>query len=98
MDLQTAIVSIYTKGDSDLVRRAAAVLKEAREHRLSVIHVQVGFHPGLPEIGLRNPLLSAIKNSLQQQTKMSIKASRRFCALHESARGRPVNNTHSEEG
>jgi nicotinamidase-related amidase len=37
MDLQTAIVSIYTKGDSDLIRRAAAVLKEAREHRLSVI-------------------------------------------------------------
>jgi nicotinamidase-related amidase len=67
MDLQTAIVSIYTKGDSDLIRRAAAVLKEAREHRLSVIHVQVGFRPGLPEISLRNPLLSAIKNSVQHQ-------------------------------
>jgi nicotinamidase-related amidase len=67
MDLQTAIVSIYTKGDSDLIRRAAAVLKEAREQRLSVIHVQVGFRPGLPEISLRNPLLSAIKNSVQHQ-------------------------------
>jgi nicotinamidase-related amidase len=67
MDLQTAIVSIYTKGDSDLIRRAAAVLKEAREHRLSVIHVEVGFRPGFPEISLRNPLLSAIKNSVQHQ-------------------------------
>jgi nicotinamidase-related amidase len=67
MDLQTAIVSIYAKGDSDLLTRAAAVLKAAREHRLSVIHVRVGFRPGLPEISLRNPLLSAIKNSVQHQ-------------------------------
>jgi nicotinamidase-related amidase len=67
MDLQTAIVSIYTKSDPDLTTRAGAVLKEAREHRLSVIHVQVGFRPGLPEISLRNPLLSAIKNSVQHQ-------------------------------
>jgi nicotinamidase-related amidase len=67
MDLQTAIVSIYAKGDSDLITRAANVLKEAREHRLTAIHVQVGFRPGLPEISLRNPLLSAIKNSVQHQ-------------------------------
>jgi nicotinamidase-related amidase len=67
MDLQTAIVSIYAKGDSDLITRAANVLREAREHRLTAIHVQVGFRPGLPEISLRNPLLSAIKNSVQQQ-------------------------------
>jgi nicotinamidase-related amidase len=67
MDLQTAIVSIYAKGDSDLITRAAKVLKEAREHRLTAIHVQVGFRPGLPEISLRNPLLSAIKNSVQHQ-------------------------------
>jgi nicotinamidase-related amidase len=66
-DLQTAIVSIYAKDDSDLITRAANVLKEAGEHRLTAIHVQVGFRPGLPEISLRNPLLSAIKNSVQQQ-------------------------------
>jgi nicotinamidase-related amidase len=67
MDLQTAIVSIYTHGDCDLITRAAAVLKEARKHRLSVIHVQLAFRPGLPEVSLRNPLLSAIKNSVQHQ-------------------------------
>jgi nicotinamidase-related amidase len=67
MDLQAAIVSIYTKGDSELVARAADVLKEAREHGLTVIHIQVGFRPGLPEISLRNPLLCAIKNSIQHQ-------------------------------
>ena len=67
MDLQTAIVSIYAKGDSGLITRASNVLKEAGEHRLTAIHVQVGFRPGLPEISLRNPLLSAIKNSVQHQ-------------------------------
>jgi nicotinamidase-related amidase len=67
MDLQTAIVSIYTQGEADFVTRAAGVLKAARDHRLSVFHVQVGFRPGLPEISSRNPLFSAIKNSLQHQ-------------------------------
>ena len=64
MDLQTAIVSIYAKGDFGLITRAANVLKEAREHRLTPIPVRVGFRPGLAEISLRNPLLSAIKNSV----------------------------------
>ena len=67
MDLQTAIVSIYTKGEQDLLTRAASVLKSARDHRLSVFHVQVGFRPGLPEVSSRNPLFSAIKNSVQHQ-------------------------------
>ncbi|HEY3988936.1 MAG TPA: isochorismatase family cysteine hydrolase [Acidobacteriaceae bacterium] len=67
MDLQTAIVSIYTKGQPGLLTGAAGVLKKAREQGLNVIHVQVGFRPGFPEISLRNPLLSAIKTSLQHQ-------------------------------
>ena len=67
MDLQTAIVSIYMKGEQDLLTRAASVLKTARDHGLSVFHVQVGFRPGLPEISSRNPLFSAIKNSVQHQ-------------------------------
>jgi nicotinamidase-related amidase len=67
MDLQTAIVSIYAKGQADLLSRAAGVLKKARDQGLTVIHVQVGFRPGLPEISPRNPLFSAIKNSVQHQ-------------------------------
>ena len=50
MDLQTAIVSIYTKNQPDLVTRAAGVLKKGRDFGLSVFHVQVGFRPGLPEM------------------------------------------------
>jgi nicotinamidase-related amidase len=67
MDLQTAIVSIYAKGQAGLLTSAASLLEKARDRRLSVIHVQVGFRPGLPEVSLRNQLLGAIKASVQHQ-------------------------------
>lgn len=67
MDLQTAIVSIYAKGQADLLTHTASVLKKARDLKLGVIHVQVGFRPGLPEINSRNLLFSSIKNSPQHQ-------------------------------
>ena len=67
MDLQNSIVSIYTKGQDDFVSRIASVLNAARMCNLSVIHVQFGFRPGLPEIGTRNPLFAAIKSSPQWQ-------------------------------
>jgi nicotinamidase-related amidase len=34
---------------------------------MTIIHVQVGFRPNLPEIGTRNPLFAAIKNSAQHR-------------------------------
>jgi nicotinamidase-related amidase len=67
MDLQTAIVSIYTKGQDDFLPRIADVLNAARLSRINMIHVQVGFRTGLPEIGARNPLFAAIKSSPQWQ-------------------------------
>lgn len=67
MDMQTGIVSVYTQGQDDLLTRASSVLKMARDQKLSVIHVQVGFRPGLPEISSRNSLFSSIKNSAQHQ-------------------------------
>ncbi len=67
MDMQTAIVSIYAGGDDGLVMRAAEVLQQCRERRMTVIHVQVGFRPGLPEISSRNALFSAIRSSPQRQ-------------------------------
>jgi nicotinamidase-related amidase len=67
MDLQTAIVSIYTKGQEDFLPRVAALLSTARERALKIIHVQVGFRPGLPEISSRNALFSAIKSNPQWQ-------------------------------
>jgi nicotinamidase-related amidase len=67
MDLQTAIVSIYTKGQDDFLPRIADVMNAARLSQINVIHVQVGFRPGLPEIGARNALFAAIKSSPQWQ-------------------------------
>lgn len=67
MDLQNAIVSIYAKGHEDFMPRVASVLKAARAKAMSVIHVQVGFRPGFPEISSRNALFAAIKTSPQWQ-------------------------------
>jgi nicotinamidase-related amidase len=67
MDLQTGIVAIYAKDDPVLPNRAAKILESSRNRMMSVIHVQVGFRPGLPEVSLRNPLFGALKSSSQHQ-------------------------------
>jgi nicotinamidase-related amidase len=68
MDCQTGIVSLYTKdGKEGFLTRAATILAYARGTGISVIHVQVGFRPGLPEVSSRNPLFGAIKASEQRQ-------------------------------
>lgn len=68
MDCQTGIVSIYTKDSKEgFLDRAASILAHARATGMTVIHVQVGFRPGLPEVSSRNPLLGAIKASEQRQ-------------------------------
>ena len=68
MDCQTGIVSIYTKdGKEGFLARAATILAHARGTGMSVIHVQVGFRPGLPEVSSRNPLFGAMKASEHSQ-------------------------------
>jgi nicotinamidase-related amidase len=67
MDCQKGIVESYTKEDESFISRSAAVLEEARGANIRVIHVQVGFRPGLPEISPRNILFSSIKNSVRHQ-------------------------------
>lgn len=67
MDLQSAIVDFYAKDDLNLLPRVGAILQAARERGITVIHVQLGFRPGLPEISERNPLFGAIRQSVQWQ-------------------------------
>ena len=68
MDCQAGIVSIYTKEAKDaFLLRAASVLNHARATGMTIVHVQVGFRPGLPEVSLRNALFGAIKSSEQHQ-------------------------------
>ena len=67
MDCQAGIVSFYAKPPEEFVERAASVLRAARNAGMPVIHVQVGFRPGLPEVSERNKLFAAIKASPQHQ-------------------------------
>ena len=68
MDCQTGIVSIYAKDDKDaFLTRAASVLNHARASGMSIIHIQVGFRPGLPEVSSRNILFSSLKSSAEHQ-------------------------------
>ena len=47
--------------------RAASVLEHARKAGMCVMHIQVGFRPGLPEVNARNSLFAAVKNSSEHQ-------------------------------
>jgi nicotinamidase-related amidase len=68
MDCQAGIVSIYTKEAKDaFLARAASVLNHARAIGMTVIHIQVGFRPGFPEISSLNTLFAAVKSSEQYQ-------------------------------
>jgi nicotinamidase-related amidase len=68
MDCQAGIISIYAKDDKDgFLTRAASVLNHARASLMTIIHIQVGFRPGLPEVSSRNILFGAIKSSEQHQ-------------------------------
>jgi nicotinamidase-related amidase len=69
MDCQVGIVSIYTKGDQEVfVARAASILNYARVARMTVIHVKVGFRPGLPEVSSQHLLFGQVKASAQHQS------------------------------
>lgn len=67
MDLQEGIVSIYTPNNQELVARAGLVVRQARRAGMTIIHVKVGFRPGLPEIHPRNMLLGGFKASPKHQ-------------------------------
>lgn len=67
MDCQKAIVGFYVKDHEAFLDRSASLLNQARAAAMMVIHIKVGFRPGLPEVGSRNPLFGALKNSPQHQ-------------------------------
>jgi len=67
MDMQAGIVAIYAGDQTAFTERAAEVLGRARERGMTIIHVQVGFRPGLPEVGPRNRLFASIKSSVDRQ-------------------------------
>jgi nicotinamidase-related amidase len=82
MDLQAAIVGLYTADQEQvLIARAAEVLLRARELSLPVIHIQVGFRRGLPEVNPRNTLFGSIRNSPERRKMFEGDAGRIHPAL-----------------
>jgi nicotinamidase-related amidase len=66
MDLQAGVVSMYVK-DEGFIPRVAGVIERARGAGLAIVHVRVGFRPGVPEANPRNRFLSAVKASPRHQ-------------------------------
>lgn len=69
MDLHTSIVSAYAQAQAqeEFLARVASVQSATRECGMPLIHIQVGFRPGMPEISDRNVLFAAVKKSPQWQ-------------------------------
>jgi nicotinamidase-related amidase len=67
MDMQVAIVPLYTGDQDAFTARAAKVLQRCRDCGMTVIHIQVGSRPGMPEINPRNALFASIRNSPERQ-------------------------------
>lgn len=71
LHMQSGIVSLYAGSHPEMLARAAQVLHAARGRGMTVIHIRMGFRPGLPEVSPRNPLFSAIRGSEQHQRLFS---------------------------
>lgn len=67
MDCQSGVVSIYVQPPDEFLTRASNVLAAARKTGMMVIHLQVGFRPGLPEVSSRNKLFAGLKANPQHQ-------------------------------
>ena len=67
MDCQAGIISVYIKPPEEFLRRASKAVQAARKSGMRVIHVQVGFRPGLPEVSRRNKIFAAVLDSPQHQ-------------------------------
>ena len=67
MDCQAGVVSIYVQPADEFLKRASDALAAARKAGIKVIHVQVGFRPGLPEVSGRNKLFAGLKANVQHQ-------------------------------
>ena len=63
MDFQTDIVARVADQAAPLLERAAGVVAAARQAKLPIIYVVVGFRPGYPELSARNATFAAVSQS-----------------------------------
>ena len=67
LDIQTALVAIYTKQSPEFVPRLTSVIAHTRKMHAKLMHVRVGFRPGFPEINERNRFLAAMRANPQHR-------------------------------
>jgi len=60
MDMQAVIVTMISNATS-IVNNVAKAITHARDHKIPVIYVTVGFRKGMPEISLNNKGFAAAK-------------------------------------
>ena len=63
MDYQVGIVEGYASDQQALLTRTAQVIGTARQVKMAIIYVVVGFRAGYPEVSERNLSFSAIRQS-----------------------------------
>lgn len=63
MDYQVGIVEGYASDQQALLARTAQVIAAARQVKMAIIYVVVGFRAGYPEVSERNLSFSAIRQS-----------------------------------
>jgi nicotinamidase-related amidase len=63
MDFQSDILSMLGEKGAGLVERTAGLIAAARNAKLPVLYVVVGFRPGYPELSGSNPTFAAVKKS-----------------------------------
>ncbi len=63
MDFQSDIVARVADQAAPLLERAAGVVAAARQAKLPIIYVVVGFRPGYPELSARNATFAAVSQS-----------------------------------
>ncbi len=60
MDVQQGIVDRFGSGEPGYLARLGGAITAARDARIAVIYVTVGFRPGYPEVSPRNKIFGGI--------------------------------------
>lgn len=62
MDVQPGIIDRVPL-PADYLARATSAVQSARDHAVPVIHVVVGFRPGMPEVSMKNQSFRTVKQN-----------------------------------
>ena len=67
MDVEHGIVDRFGSGEPGYLARLGGAITAARDARIAVIYVTVGFRPGYPEVSPRNKIFGGIAGLRQAE-------------------------------